>query len=299
MIKKVSGLVVIMAMVMVFALGSVVMAGGPRVGLAVSTLNNPFFVDLKNGAEEEAAALGIELLVVDAQDDAAKQLSSIEDLIMKRVDVIIINPVDGDAIIAAIESANSANIPVITVDRGANGGEVVTHIASDNVKGGEMAAEYIAELLGNSGKVVELEGIPGTSAARDRGQGFHNGADKFADIEIIVSQPADFNRAKGMSVMENILQAHQDIDAVFAHNDSMALGAIEAIEAAGKLNDIIIVGFDAIADAVEAVKAGKLAATIAQKPALMGEMAVEAAQKIINGGKLEDYVPVPLKLVVE
>lgn len=298
MVKKVSGLVVIMAMVMVFALGSVVMAGGPRVGLAVSTLNNPFFVDLKNGAEEEAAALGIELLVVDAQDDAARQLSSIEDLIMKRVDLIIINPVDGDAIIAAIESANSANIPVITVDRGANGGEVTTHIASDNVKGGEMAAEYIAELLGNSGKVVELEGIPGTSAARDRGQGFHNGADKYADIEIIVSQPADFNRAKGMSVMENILQANQDIDAVFAHNDSMALGAIEAIEAAGR-DDITIVGFDAIADAVEAVKAGKLAATIAQKPALMGEMAVEAAQKIINDGKLEDYVPVPLKLVVE
>jgi len=253
-----------------------------KIGFAVSTQNNPFFVDLKEGAEKKAKEIGAKLLVVDAQDDAAKQLSSIEDLIVKQVDVLVINPVDGDAIVSAIQSANDANIPVITVDRGANGGKVASHIASDNVAGGKMAAEFIAKKLNKKGKLVELQGIPGTSAARDRGKGFHKGIDQYEGLEVVASQPADFNRAKGMTVMENILQAEKDIDAVFAHNDSMALGAIQAIEAAGRLDEITVVGFDAIDDARKAVKAGKLAATIAQKPGLMGEMAVETAKKVAN-----------------
>ncbi|MBM7622550.1 ribose ABC transporter substrate-binding protein RbsB [Sporohalobacter salinus] len=272
---------------------------GLKIGLAVSTQNNPFFVDLKNGAEKKAKKLGIELLTVDAQDDAAKQQNSIEDLIMKEVDVLIINPVDGDAVVSAIESANEADIPVITVDRGANGGEVVSHIASDNVEGGKMAADFIAKKLNEKGKVVELEGIPGTSAARDRGKGFNKGIKEYGDIEVIANQPADFNRAKGMTVMENILQSESNIDAVFAHNDSMALGAIEAIKAADRSDEITVVGFDAIDDAVKSVKEGKLAATIAQKPGLMGEMAVETAKKVANDKKVKDYTPVPLKLITE
>ncbi|AZR73749.1 D-ribose ABC transporter substrate-binding protein [Anoxybacter fermentans] len=297
--SRFASIMIIFVLSIILVLSGTVMAKGVKVGLAISTLNNPFFVDLKNGAEEEANKLGIELLVVDAQDDAAKQLSSIEDLIMKRVDVLIINPVDGDAIVSAIELANQAKIPVITVDRGANGGKVACHIASDNVAGGKMVAEFIAKKLNGKGNVVELQGIPGTSAARDRGKGFHEGLKNYSDIKIIASQPANFNRAEGMAVMENILQAHRNIDAVFAHNDSMALGALEAIEASGRLDEIIVVGFDAINDALKAIKEGKLAATIAQKPALMGQMAVETAQKIINGGKVEEYIPVPLMLVVE
>ncbi|SJZ32717.1 ribose ABC transporter substrate-binding protein RbsB [Selenihalanaerobacter shriftii] len=301
---------VILGLIMVLAIGLVGCQGNTpeqgadqgdslKVGFAVSTQNNPFFVDLKEGAEKKAKELGIKLLVVDAQDDAAKQLSSIEDLIMKQVDVLIVNPVDGDAVISAIESANEANIPVITVDRGANGGKVISHIASDNVAGGEMAAEFVAKDLDKAGKVVELEGIPGTSAARDRGKGFNQGVDKYENIEVIASQAADFNRAKGMTVMENILQANRDIDAVFAHNDSMALGAIQAIEAAGRLDEITVVGFDAIDDARKAVKEGKLAATIAQKPGLMGEMAVETAKKVANDKEVKEFTPVPLKLIKE
>ncbi|SFL74217.1 ribose ABC transporter substrate-binding protein RbsB [Halanaerobium salsuginis] len=286
-------------LVLTFALVPGIMAQDIKIGLAVSTLNNPFFVDLKDGAEAKAAELGIEILTVDAQDDAASQLSSVEDLLIKQIDVLIVNPVDGNAVVAAVSAANAAGVPVITVDRAAEGGDVVSHIASDNVAGGEMAGAFIAKQLGESGKVVELEGIPGTSAARDRGKGFNQSMDKYSDMEVIARQPAAFDRAEGMTVMENILQGNPEIDAVFAHNDNMALGAMEAISAAGRSDQIMIVGFDAISDAVAAVKAGKLAATVAQKPDLMGAMAVETAIKVANGETVPEYTPVPLELITK
>lgn len=268
--------------------------GGAKVGLIVSTLNNPFFVTLKDGAEAKAAELGLEITVLDSENDSAKELARMEDLITKGVDVILINPTDSDAVGNAIKAANDAGIPVITLDRGANAGEVVTHIASDNVSGGKMAGEYIVEMLGGKGKVVELEGIAGTSAARDRGQGF-NEALEGTDVEVVAKQVADFDRTKGLSVMENILQAQPEIDAVFAHNDEMALGAQKAVEASGR--DIIIVGFDATDDAVIAVNDGKMAATVAQQPAMIGALGVEAAQSVIDGEALDAFVPVDLMLV--
>ncbi|MGM0548269.1 MAG: ribose ABC transporter substrate-binding protein RbsB [Bacillota bacterium] len=270
-----------------------------KIGLAVSTLNNPFFVDLKDGAEAMAAEMGIEILTVDAQDDAASQLSSVEDLLIKQIDVLIVNPVDGDAVVSAISSANNAGVPVITVDRAAEGGKVASHIASDNVAGGKMAGDFIAEQLGEKAKVVELQGIPGTSAARDRGNGFNISIDSYPEMEVIARQPAAFDRAEGMTVMENILQGNSKIDAVFAHNDNMALGAMEAISAAGRSDEIMIVGFDAIDDAREAVKEGELAATVAQKPGLMGEMAVKKAIEVANGKEVEEYTPVPLELITD
>lgn len=292
-------IILALSLIMVAGLTAGIAAQDLRIGLAVSTLNNPFFVDLKEGAESMAEEMGVEILVVDAQDDAAAQLSSVEDLLIKQIDVLIVNPVDGNAVVSAITAANDAGVPVITVDRGAEGGEVVSHIASDNVAGGEMAGDFIAEQLNEEGKVVELEGIPGTSAARDRGKGFNQAMDKYEGMEVIARQPAGFDRAEGMTVMENILQGNPEIDAVFAHNDNMALGAMEAIAAAGRSDEIMIVGFDAIDDAVAAVNAGDLAATIAQKPALMGEMAVETAVKVANGEEVDEYTPVPLELITE
>ncbi|MFO7274327.1 MAG: ribose ABC transporter substrate-binding protein RbsB [Symbiobacteriaceae bacterium] len=269
------------------------------IGLAISTLNNPFFVDLRDGAQAAAEAAGVKLIVMDAQDDPSKQVSQVEDLITQKVDALLINPCDSDAIVTAVEAANEANIPVFTVDRGASGGKVVSHIASDNVAGGRMAGELIIELIGGKGKVAELEGIPGTSAARDRGKGFHEAVDGVADIEVVARQPADFDRAKGLTVMENILQAHPDIVAVFAHNDEMALGALEAIEAAGKAGQIKVVGFDATDDAVKAVQEGRMAGTVAQKPKEMGRLGVETALKHLKGEKVEEYIPVPLELVTK
>ncbi|GAB6152783.1 ribose ABC transporter substrate-binding protein RbsB [Desulfosporosinus burensis] len=267
------------------------------IGFSISTLNNPFFVTLKEGAEKAAKDAGADLLVVDARDNTAKQISDIEDLIQKKVSVILINPTDSAAVVSAVESANKANIPVITVDRASNGGKVVSHIASDNVKGGSMAAEYIMKTLNNKGNLVELQGIAGTSAARDRGQGFHNIVDGKDGVKVVASQPADFDRAKGLKVMENILQGNKDIQAVFAHNDEMALGALSAIEAAGK--KIMVVGFDATDDAVKSVKEGKMAATVAQKPDLIGKTSLEIALKVAKGEKVDASIPVALELVTK
>ena len=270
--------------------------GNYKIGFVISTQTNPFFVTLKEGAEAKAQELGVELTVLDSQDDPAKEMSNIEDLITKKVDLILINPTDSDAVVNGVIAANEAGIPVITLDRTANGGDVVSYIASDNVAGGKMAGEYIIEQLGGTGKVVELEGISGTSAARDRGEGF-NASLEGTGIEVVARQTADFDRAKGLSVMENILQSQADIQAVFAQNDEMALGALEAIKASGR--DILVVGFDATDDAVAAVKDGTMAATVAQQPALIGEQGVEAAVKVIKGESIAESLPVELALVTE
>jgi ribose transport system substrate-binding protein len=271
---------------------------GVTLGLSLSTLNNPFFVTLAEGAQEAADAAGVELVVVDAQDDPAQEATNMEDLIQQGVDAILVNPTDADAIVPSIQKANEADIPVFTIDRGATGGDVVAHIASDNVAGGMMAGEFLCDALGGEGNVVELEGIAGTSAARDRGQGFNEYmSSECPDVEIIARQTANFNRAEGLSVFENILQAEPEIDGVFAHNDEMILGAIEAAKAAGRDAEIVFVGFDAVDDAVAAVEAGDLAATIAQQPAVMGQLGVETAVIYLNGGTVEDYTPVDLSLV--
>ena len=274
-------------------------AGMPTVGLAISTLNNPFFVDLRDGAQAGAAKAGVALAVLDAQNDPARQASSIEDLIAKKAGVVIINPTDSDAIVPTVKKLNAAKIPVITVDRAANGGTVAAHIASDNVAGGVMAADYVGRRLAGRGNVVMLEGIPGSSAARDRGQGFRQGLKKYPGIRLVASQTADFDRAKGLAVMENILQAQKKIDAVFAQNDEMALGAVQAIEAARRNRVMFVVGFDAIADALKAIREGKMAATIAQQPKEMGRLAVEAAATVLKGGAVPRFTPVPLRLVTK
>ncbi len=274
-------------------------SGEITIGLVISTLNNPFFVTLRDGAQRAADAAGVKLTIVDAQDDSAKMIAGIEDLITKKVNALIINPTDSDAVVPAIQKANAAGIPVFTVDRGANGGTVVSHIASDNVAGGRMAAEFLCNAIGGKGKVVELQGIAGTSAARDRGQGFNEYMSTSCQgVEIVAQQTADFNRDRGLRVFENILQAQPEINGVFAHNDEMILGAIQAAEAAGR-SGIVFVGFDAIDDATKAVQEGKLAATVAQQPDLMGQIAVETAVKYLKGDKVDASIPVPLNLVTK
>ena len=271
---------------------------GFTLGLSLSTLNNPFFVTLKEGAEAAADAAGVTLVVVDSQDDATTEATNMEDLIQQGVDAILVNPTDADAIVPSIEKANAAGIPVFTIDRGAAAGEIVSHIASDNVAGGMMAGEFLCEALGGEGKAVELEGIAGTSAARERGQGFNDYMSaNCPGVEIVARQTANFNRAEGLTVFENILQAEPEIDGVFAHNDEMILGAIEAAEAAGR-EGIVFVGFDAVDDAVAAVNDGKLAATIAQQPSEMGRLGVEKSLTFLGGESVDSYIPVDLALVL-
>lgn len=295
--KKILSLLMVCVLSLSFATGCAKSEASDKkkVGLIVSTLNNPFFVKLKEGAEAKADELGYELLIMDSQNDPAKEVSNMEDMTSKGVSIVLLNPVDSDAAIAAIQVANNLDTPVITLDRMSNAGDVVTHIASDNVAGGVMAAKYIIEQLGGEGNVVELEGTAGSSATRDRGAGFNQGI-KEAKFNVVAKQTADFDRTKGLSVMENILQGKKDIKAVFAHNDEMALGALKALQDA-KLNDVIVVGFDATDDAVESVKKGELAATVAQQPEIIGSLGIETMDKVLKGESVDSFIPVELQLI--
>ncbi len=270
-------------------------SGELSVGLSISTLNNPFFVTLADAAKEQAKANNLKITVADAQDDASKQASDVENLIQKGVDLILINPVDSASVASAVEAANAKNIPVITVDRVSEGGDVVAHIASDNAAGGALAGEYLMTLVEEGAEVTMLEGVAGSSAARDRGEGFLSVVD--GKVNLVASQTANFNRTEGLTVMENILQGNPNVKAVFAQNDEMALGALEAITAARK--DVIVIGFDATDDAVAKVQAGEMAATVAQQPALIGEKAIEAAVKILAGESVDENIPVDLELITK
>ena len=265
------------------------------IALVISTLDNPFFVTLKEGAEKQAKALDYDLVVLDSQNDPAKELANVEDISVRGVKVLLINPTDSDAVGNAIAVANQKKLPVITLDRAANKGQVIAHIASDNTAGGEMAGNYIAEKLGKGAKIIQLEGIAGTSAARERGAGFAKAAQAH-DFKILASQPADFDRSKGLNVMENLLTAQPEVQGVLGQTDEMALGALRAIQAAGK-KDVVLVGFDGTDDGVKAVKGGKMAATIAQQPEKIGEIGVQTADKVLKGEKVEASIPVELKLI--
>lgn len=216
----------------------------PKIGMVLSTLNNPFFVNMKDGAEKEAKKLGYDLVILDSQNDPAKERANVEDLVQLGVIALLINPTDSDAVVKTVEVANKSNIPVITLDRQANGGKITSHIASDNIKGGEMAA--------------------------------------------------DFDRQKGLQVMENIIQANPNIQVVFAHNDEMALGAVKAIKASG-INALVI-GFDGNDNAKDSIDANEMTATIAQQPDLIGALGVELANKIYKGESIKNKIAADLKV---
>lgn len=267
------------------------------IGLAMNTQTNPFFVDVKDGVQKAADELGVELYITDAQDDPAVQMKDVENLITKKPDCIIIDTCDSDAIVSSIEDCNKAGIPVLTMDREASGGEVVSHIGYDAIKSGKLAGQYLADTLGGKGNIVELQGIMGTNVAQNRSKGFNEIISQNPDMKIVACQVADFDRAKGMSVMENILQANDRIDGLYAANDEMLLGALEAIEAAGRLDEITMIGCDAIDDTIEAIKAGKVEATIAEPPFFLGKAILKTAYDYLEGKNVEKYVILDNELV--
>ncbi|MDV5106503.1 ribose ABC transporter substrate-binding protein RbsB [Clostridium perfringens] len=269
----------------------------PKIGMVLSTLNNPFFVNMKDGAEKEVEKLGYDLVVLDSQNDPTKERANVEDLVQLGVIALLINPTDSDAVVKTVEVANKSNIPVITLDRQANGGKITSHIASDNIKGGEMVLEYVLDKFKDEKgpiNVVEIQGIPGASATRDRGEGFHNIMDKNDKFNFISIQVADFDRQKGLQVMENIIQANPNIQVVFAHNDEMALGAVKAIKASG-INALVI-GFDGNDDAKDSIDANEMTTTIAQQPDLIGALGVELANKIYKGESIKNKIATDLKV---
>ncbi|MEU9183240.1 substrate-binding domain-containing protein [Streptomyces sp. NPDC048484] len=271
-------------------------SANPKVGLSLSTLNNPFFVQIKEGAQAEAKKLGADLTVTDAQNDASQQANQLQNFTSEGVDSIIVNPVDSDAAGPSVRSANKSDIPVVGVDRGVNKAKTAALVASDNVEGGKLGAKALAEKLGGKGKIVILQGLAGTSASRERGAGFAAGLKDYPDIEVVARQPADFDRTKGLDVMTNLLQAHPDVQGVFAENDEMALGAVKALGSkAGK--SVQVIGFDGTPDGLKAVEEGTMYASVAQQPKELGRIAVENALRAADGKKVEQTVKVPVKVV--
>ncbi|MGC9501323.1 substrate-binding domain-containing protein [Streptomyces sp. WG7] len=269
-----------------------------KVGLSLSTLNNPFFVQIRDGAEEQAKKAGVDLTVTDAQNDASQQANQLQNFTSEGLSSIIVNPVDSDAAGPAVRGANKDDIPVIAVDRGVNDAKAAALVASDNVEGGELGAKALAEKLGGEGTIVILQGQAGTSASRERGAGFAAGLKEYPGIKVVAKQPADFDRTKGLDVMTNLLQAHPDIDGVFAENDEMALGAIKALGSkAGK--SVQVVGFDGTPDGLKAVREGTLFASVAQQPKELGRIAVQNALRAADGEKVDTMVKVPVKVVTK
>ena len=213
-------------------------------------------------------------------------------------DAVIVNPTDSDAVVPAVEALNNADIPVIAVDRSSNGGDVASFISSDNVAGGKQAADELAKAIGEEGEVLVLQGIAGSSASRDRGQGFKEGIANYPNIKVVGEQTANFDRTEGLNVATNLLQAYPNVKAIFAENDEMALGAIEALgDRAGK--DVMVIGFDGTTDGLKAVKDGRMHATIAQQPGELGARAVEEAAKLLRDEDATAVVPVDVVTVTK
>lgn len=281
---------------------------GPTVGFALTTLNNPFFIDVKNGAEEAARNCGATLILQAAERDidVEKQMQIVENLIERQVDAICITPNGSREIVPAILKANAAGIPVFIVDSRVDektlheaGGTIVSFAGSDNFEGGRLAGEYIASRLDGTGRVAVIEGATGHETGDSRKAGFRAAIGRYSDIQVVASQAANMDRSLGYTVFQNILQAQPEVQAVFACNDMMALGAVEAIAASGRTGTIIVVGFDAIDEAKEAITQGQMDATIAQYPREMGRVAVESACRAIRGEPVDAFIPTKIELVTQ
>jgi len=269
------------------------------VALAMNTLANPFFVDLNDGALETAEAEGINVISADSQGDTGQQSSDVENLLIQNPDLLILNPVDSDSAAQIVMMANEQGVPVITVDREATGGEVLSHIGFDALRSGNISGNYVTDVLDGEGKVVEIQGILGTNVGRDRSQGFNDHVSEFDGIEIIAAQSANFDRGEALNVMEDILQANPDIDAVYAANDEMIMGVLSAVESAGRLDEMVLIGTDAIDPVMEAIREGRIEATIAEPPYFLGRDAMLTAQKILNGEEVEEMITLENQLVTE
>ncbi|MCL5772998.1 MAG: substrate-binding domain-containing protein [Firmicutes bacterium] len=267
-----------------------------RIGVSLMNRQHDFYKDLEEGLKAEADKEGYELIVRDADFKLPKQVSDIEDFTVQKVDALIVCPVDSKGVEKAIQTANKANIPVFTADIASEGGKVECHIASDNVMGGRKAAEFIGKLLNGKGNIIILD-WPYATSVLDRVKGFEEGIKAFPGIKIINKTDGGAQRDTAMKVMENMLQAHSDIDGVFAINDDTALGCLSAVEAA-KRNNIIIVGYDAIPEAREAILRGSpLKGDVAQFPKEIGKKAIEAVGKYLKKEKIPALVPVEVTIM--
>lgn len=273
--------------------------GEQKVAVIISTLNNPWFVVLADSAKENATKLGYEAVVFDSQNDPAKETAHFDNVIASGYSAVLFNPTDADGSIANVRRAKAADVPVFCMDREINATDAATsQVLSDNYSGCVAIGQHFVKEVGESGKYVELLGLVGDNNTRNRSDGFHSVVDRYPELKMVAQQSADFDRAKALEVMEAILQVNPDINAVFCGNDAMAMGAYQALLAAGKDKAVKVFGFDGADDVVNMIKEGKIVATGMQFPKLMAQTAAESADKYLKGDHdMPQKVPVAVELV--
>jgi ribose transport system substrate-binding protein len=306
-------IVILVLVVLLTACGSTANSSGGKtftIGFSLSTLTNPFFVGMDRGMRNEAAKMKVRLIDKNANGDASTQVSQIEDLITQKVDLLIINPISADGIVPVVQQANNAKIPVIAVDRGSNGGTLVSFVQTDGVAMGKQAVDWIAQQLTQrygsaKGNIVDMQGLRGTTPAEDREKGFKEELQKYPNIHVVATQAANFDQETAYNVTADILQAHPNVDAIFAANDDMAVGASKEIQAskrfypAGNSKHIFIIGIDGSGQALHEIRGGTMDATISQNPPKEASLAVDLAVQYLQGKQVPKNAFVPTMLITQ
>ncbi|UWX54280.1 D-ribose ABC transporter substrate-binding protein [Maribacter litopenaei] len=270
-----------------------------KIAVIISTLNNPWFVFLGEEAASKAQELGYETKIFDSQNNTALEADHFDNAIVSGFDAILFNPTDADGSIVNVKRAKNAGIPVFCMDREINSSDAATsQILSDSYSGSVSIGAYFAKQLNKKGNYVELLGLVGDNNTWARSNGFHSVVDNYPGLKMVAQQNADFDRSKALEVMESIIQANPDIQAVFCGNDSMAMGAYQALVGAGMADSVKVFGFDGADDVVDAIQEGKIAATGMQFPKVMAERAAIFADQYIKGKRdFAQKIPVAVELV--
>lgn len=270
-----------------------------KIAVVISTLNNPWFVVLGETAVKKAEELGYEAVLFDSQNNPSKEAEHFDNLISSGYKAVLFNPTDADGSAVNAKAASRAGVAVFCMDREINEpGATVTQILSDNYSGCIQLGQYFVKVMNGKGNYVEILGIVGDNNTWARSRGFHSVVDCYDDLHMLAQQTADFDQNKAMEVMESMMQANPDIDAVFCGNDAMAMGAYQAVLAAGKTTQIKVFGFDGAEDCVNAIREGKVEATGMQFPKTMATTAAELADRWIKGERnLPKKLPVAVELV--
>lgn len=276
--------------------GSSAFAEGLVIGFSQVTLQSPFYVELREGAEAAAATENDELIFLDANGDVSKQNNDIQDLITRGVDVLILNPVNPEAVIPSIEAAREAGIPVITVDRPVTEG-AVTHVGRDNVEMGRLVGEAVVAALDNeASKIIEIQGDAGGIVMMNRRDGFHSAAEA-AGMTIVEGPYAEYIRANAVVAMQDILEANPDVRVVYAHNDDMALGALQVLRESGR-DDVLVAGVDGLSEALGVMaEGGQYVATALNDPRYLGDVTIQTARKVVAGEEVPDFINAGTTLV--
>jgi ribose transport system substrate-binding protein len=272
-----------------------------KIAVVVSTLNNPWFVVLGETAKARAIELGYDATIFDSQNDTAKEAANFENIIASGYKAILFNPTDASGSVANVEKAKAAGIPVFCIDREINSTNAATsQMLSDSYSGCVKLGQYFVKTVGKEGEYAELLGIVGDNNTWNRSKGFHSVVDRYLGLKMVAQQSGEFDRAKGLEVMESILQAHPDIKAVFCGNDAMAMGAYQALVTAGKDKQVKVFGFDGADDVVKSIADGKIVATGMQFPKKMAQQSAEFADQYIKGKRdFAQKIPVPVELVTK